>query len=85
MLLCVVYSYFRPLGSALAAFVSGRRSLSAVEMRAKIQKLVTPKPAFPGKSSLNQITEFNFIVCLVLTVYFLCSSLLQTSSSLSTI
>ncbi|KAJ4941723.1 hypothetical protein JOQ06_011598 [Pogonophryne albipinna] len=38
----------KPLGSALAAFVSGRRSLSAVEMQAKIQKLVVPKPAFPA-------------------------------------
>ncbi len=71
MFLCVVYSYFRPLGSALAAFISRQRSLSAVEMRAKLRKLVTPKPAFPGKSSLNQLTEFNFIVFLVLTVYFL--------------
>ncbi|XP_034064265.1 uncharacterized protein LOC117541213 [Gymnodraco acuticeps] len=38
----------KPLGSALAAFVSGRRSLSAVEMQAKIKKLVVPKPAFPA-------------------------------------
>ncbi|KAK1894941.1 Ubiquitin carboxyl-terminal hydrolase 16 [Dissostichus eleginoides] len=37
-----------PLGSAFAAFVSGRRSLSAVEMQAKIKKLVVPKPAFPA-------------------------------------
>ncbi|XP_034058144.1 uncharacterized protein LOC117537079 [Gymnodraco acuticeps] len=43
----VVLSH-RPLGSALAAFVSGRRSLSAVELQAKIKKLVVPKPAFPA-------------------------------------
>ena len=35
--------------SQFVAFVSGRRSLSAVEMQAKIRKLVPPKPAFPGK------------------------------------
>ncbi|TKS65157.1 hypothetical protein D9C73_028123 [Collichthys lucidus] len=33
-----------------AAFVSGRRSLSAVEMQAKVKRLVTPKPAFPASS-----------------------------------
>ncbi|XP_054863438.1 uncharacterized protein LOC129348078 [Amphiprion ocellaris] len=36
--------------SQFAAFVSGRRSLSAVEMRAKIKKLVVSKPAFPASS-----------------------------------
>ncbi|XP_054475085.1 uncharacterized protein LOC129107606 [Anoplopoma fimbria] len=45
----------QPLGSALAAFVSGRRSLSAVEMQAHVKKMVAPKPAFSGKSSLNYI------------------------------
>ena len=35
--------------SQFAALVSGRRSLSAVEMQAKIKKLVPPKPAFPSK------------------------------------
>nr|XP_054606629.1 uncharacterized protein LOC129152203 isoform X1 [Nothobranchius furzeri] len=33
--------------SQFAAFVSGRRSLSAVEMQAKLKKMVAPKPAFP--------------------------------------
>ncbi|XP_054867675.1 uncharacterized protein LOC118471765 [Amphiprion ocellaris] len=36
--------------SQFAAFVSGRRSLSAVEMQAKIKKLVVSKPAFPASS-----------------------------------
>ncbi|KAM8891172.1 uncharacterized protein AB9W97_011833 isoform 2-T2 [Spinachia spinachia] len=35
----------QPLGSALTAFVSGRRSLSAVEMQAQVKKLVAPRPA----------------------------------------
>lgn len=48
-MLCFCY---RPLGSALAAFVSGRRSLSAVEMQAKLKKIV-PKPVFPGKSKIQ--------------------------------
>ncbi|XP_051812332.1 uncharacterized protein LOC110970629 [Acanthochromis polyacanthus] len=34
--------------SQFAAFVSGRRSLSAVEMQAKIKKLVVSQPAFPA-------------------------------------
>ncbi|XP_044073439.1 vegetative cell wall protein gp1-like [Siniperca chuatsi] len=34
--------------SQFAAFVSGRRSLSAVEMQAKIKKPVLPKPASPA-------------------------------------
>ncbi|XP_041854829.1 uncharacterized protein LOC121648648 [Melanotaenia boesemani] len=34
--------------SQLAAFVSGRRSLSAVEMQAKVRQLVGSKPAFPA-------------------------------------
>ncbi|XP_041838379.1 formin-like protein 5 [Melanotaenia boesemani] len=34
--------------SQFAAFVSGRRSLSAMEMQAKVQQLVGPKPAFPA-------------------------------------
>ncbi|KAM6952072.1 uncharacterized protein PEZ65_009252 [Lycodopsis pacificus] len=38
----------QPLGSALAAFVSGRRSLSAVEMQAHVKKMVAPKPASPA-------------------------------------
>ncbi|XP_032365554.1 uncharacterized protein LOC116681699 [Etheostoma spectabile] len=38
-----------PLGSTLAAFVSGRRSLSAVEMQAKLKKLA-PMPALPASS-----------------------------------
>ncbi|XP_034716360.1 putative protein TPRXL [Etheostoma cragini] len=42
-------SVSQPLGPMLAAFVSGRRSLSAVEMQAKLKKLV-PKPAFPASS-----------------------------------
>ncbi|KAK9518628.1 hypothetical protein VZT92_023927 [Zoarces viviparus] len=40
----------QPLGSALAAFVSGQRSLSAVEMQAHVKKMVAPKPAFPAPS-----------------------------------
>ncbi|XP_059207062.1 uncharacterized protein LOC131986227 [Centropristis striata] len=40
----------QPLSSKLAAFVSGRRSLSAVEMQAKVLKMVAPKPAFPASS-----------------------------------
>ncbi|XP_056232399.1 uncharacterized protein LOC130169565 [Seriola aureovittata] len=40
----------KPLGSALTAFVCGRRSLSAVEMQAKIKKLVATQPAFPASS-----------------------------------
>ncbi|XP_035851625.1 cell wall protein IFF6-like [Sander lucioperca] len=39
----------QPLGSALVAFVSGWRTLSAVEMQAKLKKIV-PKPAFPASS-----------------------------------
>ncbi|KAK9535932.1 hypothetical protein VZT92_006834 [Zoarces viviparus] len=38
----------QPLGSALAAFVSGQRSLSAVEMQAHVKKMVGSKPAFPA-------------------------------------
>ncbi|XP_030577185.1 uncharacterized protein LOC115774174 isoform X2 [Archocentrus centrarchus] len=34
--------------SQFAAFVSGRRSLSVVEMQAKVKKLAAPKPAFPA-------------------------------------
>nr|XP_054600042.1 uncharacterized protein LOC107372644 [Nothobranchius furzeri] len=44
-------SYQRPkAASQFAAFVSGRRSLSAVEMQAKLKKMVAPKPAFPPSS-----------------------------------
>lgn len=58
MLSVISSSLSRPLGSVLAAFVSGRRSLSALEMQARVKKMVAPKmvapkPAFPGKSSLN--------------------------------
>ncbi|XP_077956268.1 uncharacterized protein LOC144405586 [Gasterosteus aculeatus] len=35
----------QPLGPALVGFVSGRRSLSAVQMQAQVKKLVAPKPA----------------------------------------
>ncbi|XP_033470523.1 uncharacterized protein LOC117249182 isoform X1 [Epinephelus lanceolatus] len=48
MLLCVFL--LRPLGSALAAFVSRQRSLSAVDMQAKIKRMLVPKPARPASS-----------------------------------
>ncbi|KAM8891505.1 uncharacterized protein AB9W97_012008 [Spinachia spinachia] len=44
----------RPLVSALTAFVSGRRSLSAVEMQAQVKKLVAPQPV----STAPHLTPF---------------------------
>ncbi|KAL7371141.1 hypothetical protein ABVT39_020167 [Epinephelus coioides] len=41
-------SQHMPLGSALAAFVSRQRSLSAVDMQAKIKRMLVPKPARPA-------------------------------------
>ena len=77
-ILDVVLSH-RP-ASAFAAFVSGRRSLSAVEMQAQINTLVDPKPAFPGKSSLNEMHSLTLFVFLMFTVYFLLTHVAITAS-----
>ncbi|XP_062415357.1 uncharacterized protein LOC119198797 [Pungitius pungitius] len=56
-----VTSASQPLGSALMAFVSGRRSLSAVEMQAQVKKLLAPRPAAtvgsPGSPSSSLTTR----------------------------
>ncbi|KAI4819904.1 hypothetical protein KUCAC02_027906 [Chaenocephalus aceratus] len=76
-ILDVVLSH-RPLGSAFAAFVSGRRSLSAVEMQA--DKKLVPKPAFLGKCSPNEMHSLTLFVFLMFTVYVLLTHVAITAS-----